>query len=154
MNKINLLGKYSLLIFYIESVATIIWSDDSKKLKIKVRTIDIVMKSNSFIQIVFLLINLVPMRPVYIGVSIFLGLCYGIWLGNSWSSCQPYCCSTSMIKSNTKVNYKWLKMILTCWLQYWIFKIKNEFDGINIMVYWCNGLLRWETDMCHKGFAI
>ena len=47
-DKSNLLGKQSLLIYHSGSIATILWSDDWKKLKIKVRTIDIVMKFNSF----------------------------------------------------------------------------------------------------------
>ena len=49
-NNINLLEGYSSLIFHSGGVATILWSDDSQHLKIKVRTIDIVMKLNTFIQ--------------------------------------------------------------------------------------------------------
>ena len=49
-NKSNLLGKSSSLILHGGSVSTIIWSDDSQNLKIRVRTIDTVMKFNTFIQ--------------------------------------------------------------------------------------------------------
>ena len=52
-NKSDILGKSSSLIFYSRIVATIIWSDDSQNLKIRVRTIDIVMKFNTFIQKAF-----------------------------------------------------------------------------------------------------
>ena len=50
MDKSNILGKSSSLIFHSGGVATILWSDDSKKLKTQVIRIDIVMKFNSFIQ--------------------------------------------------------------------------------------------------------
>ena len=49
-NKINILGVSPSLIFNIGSVATIIWSDDSKNFKIQEGTIIIVMRFNSFIQ--------------------------------------------------------------------------------------------------------
>ena len=48
-DKINILVKFSSLIFHSGSVATIIWGDDSQNLKIQVRTIDIVMKFKTFI---------------------------------------------------------------------------------------------------------
>ena len=49
-NKSNIMEKPSLLTFHSGSVATIIWSDDSKNLKIQVRTIGIVMNFNSLIK--------------------------------------------------------------------------------------------------------
>ena len=49
-NKINILAKYSSLLFHSGSVANILWSDDSQNWKIRVRTIDIVMEFNSFTQ--------------------------------------------------------------------------------------------------------
>ena len=49
-NETNPVGKYFSLIFHNGSVATILWSDDKKKLNIQVRKIDIVTKFNSFIQ--------------------------------------------------------------------------------------------------------
>ena len=76
------------------------------------------------IEIVFVLITLVSMRPVSVAVSVVIGLCSGLGLGNYEASWGSYCCSTSMIKSNTKVNYGLV------WRIFWLAAYNIEFKKL------------------------
>ena len=109
-NKSNFGGESSLLIFHSGSVGTILLSDDSQILKIQVKWLILwwsstVSSKKLMSEIAFVIIILVPMSLVSKIVSIVIGLCYCLRLSNSGAAWRLSCCSTSMIKSNTKVNF-------------------------------------------------